>query len=251
MLAFLRDPLGSFVGLDSAGPAPKPGRIQVKHGEGLAIARGLLSRGLVVGLRQEELLYINGEPLLNGVFGVGKGKFLAPEPGEPKQLGILRLIMNLSAAAAQSGRAGYPAPKRSPRRAGSPAPERSTPCKRVRAGSPAPLAARARPPQEVGGPTRKRPTFTSKKPEQPWANLHSPAYSNRNCIKECDGFGTFLRCDGSARMGCMVGLRCWQAAGALVPCERPCPLGQVCLPSGQLRAAQQPRPTQCAVSAMR
>ena len=42
----------------------------------------------------DELLHHNGEPLLNGLFGVGKGKFLeADKSGRCRE--VLRLIINL------------------------------------------------------------------------------------------------------------------------------------------------------------
>ena len=71
----------------------------VKSGEEITIFQGLYDMGLVAPLRAEELIYICGRPLLNGMFGVGKGTYL--EPGAAKvsdeTLEVLRLIMNLTA----------------------------------------------------------------------------------------------------------------------------------------------------------
>ena len=39
----------------------------------LPLARGLLERGLVIPLHETQLVRVQGKPLLNGLFGVGKG----------------------------------------------------------------------------------------------------------------------------------------------------------------------------------
>ena len=74
--------------------APKPGAIMISPGEGIPIMKNLLRLGLVRALPESELIYIGGRPLVNGMFGVSKGK---PVPGN-EHLEVLRLIMNLTAS---------------------------------------------------------------------------------------------------------------------------------------------------------
>ena len=62
--------------------------------EGVCIARNLLELGLVRVLSDNELIRVGNRPLLNGLFGVTKGK---PVPEAP-HLEVLRLIMNLTAS---------------------------------------------------------------------------------------------------------------------------------------------------------
>ena len=76
---------------------PKPGKVMFKKGEAALIGRNLLSRKLTVALRREELIHIQGQALLNGSFGVGKGDFLELLEGDTEALEILRWIMNLTA----------------------------------------------------------------------------------------------------------------------------------------------------------
>ena len=54
------------------------------------IAKVLLAKGLVRPLREHELFRINGQPLLNGAFGVAKPGKLTPEGKE-----VQRFIMDL------------------------------------------------------------------------------------------------------------------------------------------------------------
>ena len=70
---------------------PKAGKMFVQKGEKLLIARNLLKLGLVRRLRAPELIWIKGEPLTNGAFGVEKDTQLAD--GRK----ILRLIVTLTA----------------------------------------------------------------------------------------------------------------------------------------------------------
>ena len=47
----------------------------------LALARGLLKRGLVRPLRWSELIVVVGKPLFNGMFGFGVDAFLPDTAG--------------------------------------------------------------------------------------------------------------------------------------------------------------------------
>ena len=62
--------------------------------EGVCIARNLLELGLVRILSGSELIKVGNRPLLNGLFGVTKGKAVPEAP----HLEVLRLIMNLTAS---------------------------------------------------------------------------------------------------------------------------------------------------------
>ena len=74
--------------------APRSGMFMASREEGVLIAQNLLELGLVRVLSDNELIKIGGRPLLNGLFGVTKGK---PVPEAPN-LEVLRLIMNLTAS---------------------------------------------------------------------------------------------------------------------------------------------------------
>jgi hypothetical protein len=74
--------------------APRSGAFMASREEGVLIARNLLELGLVRTLTSQELIRIGERPLLNGLFGVSKGK---PVPEAP-DLEVLRLIMNLTAS---------------------------------------------------------------------------------------------------------------------------------------------------------
>ena len=71
------------------GPLPKA-RVLCTQAEWVKIGRALLQKGLVRTLSKEQLFHVQGQPLLNGAFGVTKpGKFA--RSGAP----VLRLIMDL------------------------------------------------------------------------------------------------------------------------------------------------------------
>jgi len=61
------------------------------------IIEGILGCGLCVVVEQSSLVHVGGVPLLNGWFGVGKGKFLRPDLELPEEE-ILRFIMNFQPA---------------------------------------------------------------------------------------------------------------------------------------------------------
>ncbi|CAK0891703.1 unnamed protein product [Prorocentrum cordatum] len=94
MARWFNDPLSTLMPLDRAPVRPKPGRARCERESLLPLARGLLERGLVIPIREADLLKIQGEPLLNGLFGVPKSQ-VAPEGPEGRE--VLRLIMNLAA----------------------------------------------------------------------------------------------------------------------------------------------------------
>ena len=73
--------------------APRAGPVMAAPSEAVLIAKNLLDRGLVRILFENELVVVGGRPLLNGLFGVSKGK---PIPGN-EHLTVLGLIMNLAA----------------------------------------------------------------------------------------------------------------------------------------------------------
>ena len=96
VLEYLLHPERSLVDLSGVAACPKPGKLHVRPGELNRIAKGLLERRLVRPVLAHELIMVAGRPLLNGFFGVGKGKFLGPEAGVDSGLEVLRFIMNLS-----------------------------------------------------------------------------------------------------------------------------------------------------------
>ena len=59
-----------------------------------AVAIGLLDRGMCEVIERDKIQHVHGQPLLNGWFGRGKGKYLAGHDGDPS-FEVLRLIMNL------------------------------------------------------------------------------------------------------------------------------------------------------------
>ena len=95
MRAWFSRPLDTLVDLSSVKVRPRPGRVLVEPDSLLPLAQGLLERGLVAPLRESELLQVAGAPLLNGLFGVGKGTKV---DGDPAGREVLRLIMNLTAS---------------------------------------------------------------------------------------------------------------------------------------------------------
>jgi hypothetical protein len=94
----LADPMGALDKLHSAKECPRAGRNIIRAGHHLKIAKGLLARGLVIALEAHERIFVHGQPLMNGLFGIGKGAFLGEEAGDMAGLEILRLIMNLTAS---------------------------------------------------------------------------------------------------------------------------------------------------------
>jgi len=94
---FFGDPWAAFKGFGEVTDRPKPGKVMTPDSGMVTMARGLLGRGLVKPLRRHELIMIDGKPLVNGWFGVSKGKRLGPEAGSFAGMEVLRFIMNLTA----------------------------------------------------------------------------------------------------------------------------------------------------------
>ena len=67
----------------------KPPRVMVEEGQWDDLARGLIQRNICTVIPLEETYHVNNEPLLNGLFAVGKNEFVG-------QLETQRLIMNLT-----------------------------------------------------------------------------------------------------------------------------------------------------------
>eukprot|EP00974_Lingulodinium_polyedra_P023406 2261005-Lingulodinium_polyedra.AAC.1 len=72
MHEFFADPRASLKNLEEVEECPRVGKMMGAREELTLIFQGLYDRGLVVPLRQEQLLQVKGRPLLNGLFGVGK-----------------------------------------------------------------------------------------------------------------------------------------------------------------------------------
>lgn len=66
-----------------------PPRVMVQEGQWELLAAGLLERGIAEVMPLDRVYHLNGQPVLNGLFAVGKGEF---ENGIKTQ----RLIMNLT-----------------------------------------------------------------------------------------------------------------------------------------------------------
>ena len=77
-----------FVVEPSAQRQVKPPKVMVEESQWPEVCRGLLDRGVCEVWPVDELHHIEGEPLLNGLFAVGKGEYVGP-------LEAQRLIMNL------------------------------------------------------------------------------------------------------------------------------------------------------------
>ena len=94
---YLERPEDALVDLATVSERPRPGSCMIERGEELRIAKGLLARNMVIPLKRSELVHIGGEPLVNGVFGVTKGKVVKDESSKWVGKDVLRLIMNLTA----------------------------------------------------------------------------------------------------------------------------------------------------------
>ena len=68
-------------------------KMHIKPSDWPQLARELLDRNICKPLPKTELIYHNGEPLLNGIFGVGKNKFIKDRNGN--EVEVQRLIINL------------------------------------------------------------------------------------------------------------------------------------------------------------
>ena len=66
-----------------------PPRVMVQEGQWEALATGLLERGIAEAMPLEKVYHLKGQPVLNGLFAVGKGEYVN---GTETQ----RLIMNLT-----------------------------------------------------------------------------------------------------------------------------------------------------------
>ena len=69
----------------------KPPRVMVQEGEWHAVAKGLLSAGICEVIALEDVYQVDGQPVLNGLFAVGKDEYVGG-------LETQRLIMNLTPA---------------------------------------------------------------------------------------------------------------------------------------------------------
>ena len=98
VLHYFQNSPEDLVDFNSLEEVPKPGKVNTHPGEEVLIARGLLEYGLCIALRLDQLIHIGSEPLLNGLFGVGKGKTLEDKLSAYFGLEILRLIMTLTAS---------------------------------------------------------------------------------------------------------------------------------------------------------
>ena len=87
---FLLHPEKCLVSNPDLSKARVPGRVHVKAGEKLVIARELVRRNVCDWIPLSQVVKINGVSILNGLFGVEKPT--VTESGKP----VLRLIMNLA-----------------------------------------------------------------------------------------------------------------------------------------------------------
>ena len=67
----------------------KPPRVMVEDNQWDLLCKGLIERNICKVMPLEEVYHLDGEPLLNGLFAVGKGEFVGT-------LETQRLIMNLT-----------------------------------------------------------------------------------------------------------------------------------------------------------
>ena len=72
----IMNPQLSLNNFNPAGPRPRQSRLHLGPGERVKIGKALLERQLVDPLEDEELLWFADGPLVDGGFGVGKGKYL-------------------------------------------------------------------------------------------------------------------------------------------------------------------------------
>lgn len=82
------DHIEEFLEIPTSFKFKKPPRVMVSNSEWEKVARGLVSRGLCQVVRKSSLFHQGGEPLLNGLFAVGKQEFIG-------DMEVCRLIMNL------------------------------------------------------------------------------------------------------------------------------------------------------------
>ena len=94
MKEWFLNPRATLAPLEGVLERPPPGKVMVEDASLLPLARGLLERKLVRPLSEAELILVAGKPLLNDMFGMGKGK---PADGDPQGREAQRLIMNLTA----------------------------------------------------------------------------------------------------------------------------------------------------------
>ncbi len=93
----LLDPQLSLLAEDDIESIPLVGRCHIVPGEECLIARELLSCGLLEPIEMDEVPVIKGRLIVNGTFGVGKGKFLPDDAGRDGcGLEVLRWILNLT-----------------------------------------------------------------------------------------------------------------------------------------------------------
>ena len=95
MREILGDPELTLKDASERTPLPRAGKVHAEAGEIVLIGRGLLEYGLMGPVEPEEIPVVDGEPLLHGTFGVGKGKCLDAPESKWHGAELLRWIQNL------------------------------------------------------------------------------------------------------------------------------------------------------------
>ena len=88
-----RDPSSILIPREEWPVKFKQARMRIEHEEWVILAKELLDRNICKVLRKDQLIEHNGSCLLNGIFSVGKNKFIVDENSQ--SLEVLRLIINL------------------------------------------------------------------------------------------------------------------------------------------------------------
>ena len=73
------------------GPSSSSAKVHIQKGDEKQLCELLVGRNICGWVPEDEILRVGGVKVLNGLFGVGKGKFL----DENNEIEILRVIMNL------------------------------------------------------------------------------------------------------------------------------------------------------------
>jgi len=97
MRKYLLTPADAVLDLGSVEACPPAGRCLHQPGEEVHLGRGFVRRGMVRALSASQLLKIRGEHLVNGWFGIGRGRFLEDTHATRPGAEVLRVIMNLTA----------------------------------------------------------------------------------------------------------------------------------------------------------
>ena len=96
MKEWFLDPMSTRVPLEGVKERLRPGKGLCEETALLPLARGLLERGLVAPPRESDLILESGRPLLNGIFGVGKGAPAVRSPGDLRPRLAARLVECIS-----------------------------------------------------------------------------------------------------------------------------------------------------------